>query len=67
MITEETPGEHDQADMAGTSMNDLPGTDGTDRDVDVDVDAEQEGQEADALEDAQQDAAEKREQEGGYQ
>ncbi|WP_286868211.1 hypothetical protein [Sphingobium sp.] len=46
-------------------MDDLPGTDGTDEEIDVDVDAEEEGQDADALEDAQKDAAEKREQEGG--
>jgi hypothetical protein len=70
MIPETIPGENDQADMAGTSMNDLPGTegsDGTDTDVDVDVDAEDEDAEADAMEDAQEDAAEKREDEGGYQ
>jgi len=48
-------------------MGDLPGSDGTDEEIDVDVDAEEEGQDADALEDAQKDAAEKREQEGGCQ
>ena len=64
MIPERIPGENDQADMQGTSMDDLPGTDdGTDEDVDVD----EEDQDADALEDAQKDAAEQREQEGGYQ
>ncbi|MEC3947750.1 hypothetical protein [Sphingobium sp. HWE2-09] len=70
MPPEDFPGENDQGDMTGTSMNDLPGTDqanGTDEDVDVDVDAGDEGQDADDLEDAQRDAAEKREQEGGYQ
>jgi len=70
MPPEYFPGENDQADMKGTSMNNLPGTnqaDGTDEDVDVDVDADDEGQDPDDLEDAQQDAAEKREQEGGYQ
>ena len=67
MFPEQTPGENDQADMHGTSMDDLPGTDGTDEEVDVDVDAEKEGKDADELEDAQKDAAQKREQEGGYQ
>lgn len=70
MTPNDFPGENDQADMKGTSMNDLPGTDqadGTNENVDVDVDAEDEGQDADDLEDAQRDAAEKREQEGGYQ
>lgn len=70
MFPEQIPGENDQADMKGTSMDDLPGTDGTDgtdEDVDVDVDAEEEKQDADELEDAQKDAAEKLEQEGGYQ
>ena len=66
MFPEQIPGENDQADMSGTSMDDLPGTDGTDEDVDVDVDTGEE-QDADELEDAQKDAAEKREQEGGYQ
>lgn len=65
MYPEQIPGENDQADMKGTSMGDLPGTDDSDEDVDVDVDAEQEDQDADELEDAQQKAAEKREQEGG--
>ncbi|MBS89846.1 MAG: hypothetical protein CMN64_18490 [Sphingobium sp.] len=65
MVPDQIPGENDQADMQGTSMDDLPGTDGTDEEIDVDVDAEEEGQDADALEDAQKDAAEKREQEGG--
>ncbi|WP_420146003.1 hypothetical protein [Sphingobium sp.] len=65
MYPEQIPGENDQADMKGTSMNDLPGTDGSDEDVDVDVDAEQEDQDADKLEDAQQKAAEKWEKEGG--
>lgn len=65
MFPDQIPGENDQADMQGTSMDDLPGTDGTDEEIDVDVDAEEEGQDADALEDAQKDAAEKREQEGG--
>lgn len=67
MFPEQIPGENDQADMKGTSMDDLPGADGTDEDVDVDVDAEEEDQDADELEDVQKDAAEKREQEGGYQ
>jgi hypothetical protein len=67
MIPEPNPGEHDKADMAGTSMNDLPDADGTDKDVDVDVDARDEEQRADELEDAQADAAERREEEGGYQ
>lgn len=70
MNTEQIPGENDQADMAGTFMNDLPGTDasdGTDADVDVDVDAEKEDEKADAMEDAQEDAAHEREDEGGYQ
>ncbi|HUD91793.1 hypothetical protein [Sphingobium sp.] len=70
MTPEDFPGENDQADMKGTSMNDLPGTDqpdGTDEDVDVDVDADDEGHDADDLEDAQREAAEKRAQEGGYQ
>jgi len=67
MFPDQIPGENDQADMQGTSMDDLPDTDGTDEEIDVDVDAEEEGQDADALEDAQKDAAEKREQEGGYQ
>lgn len=70
MTLENFPGENDQADMKGTSMDDLPGTDqadGTDDDVDVDVDADDGSQDADDLEDAQRDAAEKREQEGGYQ
>jgi hypothetical protein len=70
MTRHDFPGENDQADMKGTSMNDLPGTDqadGTDEDVDVDADAKDESQDADNLEDAQRDAAEKREQEGGYQ
>lgn len=67
MFPEQIPGENDQADMKGTSMDDLPGTDGTDEEVDVDVDADEEEQDADELEDAQKDAAEKREQEGGYQ
>lgn len=65
MYPEQIPGENDQADMKGTSMDDLPGTDGRDEDVDVDVDPEQEDQDADELEDAQQKAAEKQEQEGG--
>ena len=65
MVPDQIPGENDQADMQGTSMDDLPGTDGTDEEIDVDVDAEEEGQDADALEDAQKDAAEKREQDGG--
>lgn len=43
MFPEQIPGENDQADMQGTSMDDLPGTDdGTDEDVDVDVDADEE-------------------------
>jgi hypothetical protein len=66
MHPEQIPGENDQADMKGTSMDDLPGTDGTDEDADVDVDAEQENKEADQLEDAEQKAAEKREREGGF-
>ncbi|RSU54874.1 hypothetical protein [Sphingobium yanoikuyae] len=65
MYPEQIPGENDQADMKGTSMDDLPGTDSTDEDADVDVDAEQENQDADQLEDAEQKAAEKRELEGG--
>ena len=65
MVPDQIPGENDQADMQGTSMDDLPGTDGTDEEIDVDVDAEEEGQDADALEDAQKDAAEKRDQAGG--
>ncbi|MFP5432386.1 hypothetical protein [Sphingobium sp. ba1] len=64
MNTEQIPGENDQADMAGTSMSDLPGTDA---DVDVDVDSEEEDEKADAMEDAQEDAAHEREDEGGYQ
>ncbi|WP_186378916.1 hypothetical protein [Sphingobium sp. B2] len=51
-------------------MDDLPKTDqadGTDQEVDGDVDADDERQDTDDLEDAQRDAAEKREQEGGYQ
>jgi hypothetical protein len=67
MFPDQVPGENDNADMQGTSMGDLPGSDGTDEEIDVDVDAEEEGQDADALEDAQKDAAEKREQEGGCQ
>jgi hypothetical protein len=68
MFPDQIPGENDQADMQGTSMDDLPGiNDGTDEDVDVDVDAEEEDQNADTMEDAQKDAAEQREQEGGYQ
>jgi hypothetical protein len=67
MFPDQNECENDQADMQGTSMDDLPGTDSTDEEIDVDVDAEEEGQDADALEDAQKDAAEKREQEGGYQ
>lgn len=68
MFPDQIPGDNDQADMHGTSMDDLPGTDdGTDEDVDVDVDADEEDQDADAMEDAQKDAAEQREQEGGYQ
>jgi hypothetical protein len=67
MTDADTPTDSDQADMAGTSMEDLPGADGTDTEVDVDVDAEAEDQRADELEDAQQDAAERREEEGGYQ
>ncbi|WP_394443305.1 hypothetical protein ACGGKE_18370 (plasmid) [Sphingobium naphthae] len=59
MFPEQIPGENDQADMQGTSMADLPGTDDGTKD-EVDVDAEE-------LEEAQLDAAEKREQEGGYQ
>ena len=59
MFPEQIPGENDQADMQGTSMDDLPGTDDGPKD-EVDVDAEE-------LEEAQLDAAEKREQEGGYQ
>ena len=59
MFPEQIPGESDQADMQGTSMDDLPGTDDGTKD-EVDVDAEE-------LEEAQRDAAEKREQEGGYQ
>jgi len=64
MFPEQIPGENDQADMHGTSMDDLPGADDK---VDADVDPEDEEQAADALENAQQNAAEKREQEGGYQ
>jgi hypothetical protein len=67
MFPDQNEGENDQADMQGTSMDDLPGTDGTYEEVDVNVDAEEEDQDADALEDAQEDAAEKREQEDGYQ
>lgn len=65
MCPKQIPGENDQADMKGTSMDDLPGTDSTDEDTDVDVDAEQENQDADQLEDAEQKAAEKRERESG--
>ncbi len=64
MFPEQIPGENDQADMHGTSMDDLPSADDK---VDADVDPEDEEQAADALENAQQNAAEKREQEGGYQ
>lgn len=64
MSPEQIPGENDQADMKGTSMDDLPGTEGGTGGA---VDAENEEQDADELEDAQQEAAEKREQEGGYQ
>lgn len=67
MINPDTPTPDEQADMAGTSMDDLPDADGTDQDVDVDVDADEDDEEADALEDAQEDAAEHREEEGGYQ
>jgi hypothetical protein len=67
MTDANTPTDSDQADMTGTSMEDLPAADGTDTDVDVDVDAEAADQHADELEDAQQDAAERREKEGGYQ
>jgi hypothetical protein len=67
MTPDQPPGARDQADMAGTSMDDLPGADGTDQDVDVDVDAQEEDRRTDDLEDAQADAAERREQEGGYQ
>lgn len=67
MFPEQIPGENDQADMKGTSMDDLPGADGTDEDVDVDVDAEEEEQDAVELENAEKNAAENREQEGGYQ
>lgn len=70
MPPENVPVENDQPDMKGTSMDDLPKTDqadGTDQEVDGDVDADDERQDTDDLEDAQRDAAEKREQEGGYQ
>lgn len=67
MFPDQIPGESDLADMQGRSMDHLPGTDGTDEEVDADTDAEEEDQDADGLEDAQKDAAEKREQEGGYQ
>lgn len=66
MIPEPTPGVNDQSDMKGTSMDDLPGADGSDTDVNVDVDIE-EDKKAEALEDAQEDAAERRKEEGGYQ
>lgn len=63
MTNPDTPTPDEQADMAGTSMDDLPDADGMDQDVDADED----GDDADALEDAQEDAAEHREEEGGYQ
>ena len=47
------PGQSDQTDMRGASMDDLPGGDRIYIEVDANVDAKNEGAGTDALEDAQ--------------